>query len=236
MTISKFLYHGTTESVARAVLKSGLLPRVTTGQKSNWPKAESSPDLIYLTSVYAPYFAMVASDKNNEKLALIEIDTSLLDENLFRPDEDFLEQASRGQMIKRLRAKTMHGRTRWFRNHIEEFSDMWKMSIENMGVISYKGNIPLSAITRVSIYNPKTNPYINNLCIDPAISILNFKYVGNKYAEITKWFFKELYNINVLIFGSPVAEEQVYNFRDIIQSVQEHLADISGLQIIDVTK
>ena len=77
----------------RQAKTEGLRPRKLTG-KSNWKHiVESNPSLIYLTTAYAPYYALCAVDGNKgEKIAIVEIETDLLNESNFRPDEDFIEQ------------------------------------------------------------------------------------------------------------------------------------------------
>jgi hypothetical protein len=90
------IYHGTTEKIGRQALTEGLKPRKLTG-KSNWKHSvESNPSLVYLTTAYAPYYALQSIKKfKGEKIAIIEIETDLLDKTKLRPDEDFIEQATR---------------------------------------------------------------------------------------------------------------------------------------------
>jgi hypothetical protein len=90
---SLILYHGTGESVARRALVGGLSPRSARGQKKGkWSHTiESHPDLVYLTDIYAPYFAGNAA-KENERWAILKLDCSALPKENFYPDEDFIAE------------------------------------------------------------------------------------------------------------------------------------------------
>ena len=57
------LYHGTSERVARNVLKHGLGPRDDTECAGNWEDHPSAGGMVYLTAAYAPYFAMNAANE-----------------------------------------------------------------------------------------------------------------------------------------------------------------------------
>jgi len=135
------LYHGTTEKIGRQARTEGLRPRKLTGN-SNWKHVvESNPSLIYLTTTYAPYYALHAVNGNRgEKISFIEIETDLLDKSNFRPDEDFIEQAT--SLDKKntagIKGKTVKQRTKYIRNHLDEFSGVWKQSLEYLGNCGYK--------------------------------------------------------------------------------------------------
>ena len=114
------LYHGTSERVARLALQEGLLPRDESGVESHWEDCPSGEEYVYLTVAYAGYFAMQATDRDEDgRWAIIEIDTDLLpdgDAHLY-PDEDFLEQATRRQELPEdwgINGASMEDRTKWF--------------------------------------------------------------------------------------------------------------------------
>ena len=87
------LYHGTAGENVAGILKRGVKPRRVTG-KNNWKHTvASNPHAVYLTSAYGGYFAHQAA--KTSLLGIVEVDTHFLDRELFRPDEDFLEQATR---------------------------------------------------------------------------------------------------------------------------------------------
>jgi hypothetical protein len=208
------LYHGTSESRLQNILRRGIIPRREDG-KHNWENAPSNPDAVYLTTAYAPYFALMSSG-DNERMVILEIDTDLLDSRRFCPDEDFLEQASRAQ--DREEAARMFvgkyapsGHPEWARLHDDvkenvflrtakyrevmhsQYADKWEMSVQHMGTCAYVGVIPASAISRYSLYDPynveKSTPAITEQLVAPLISIGNYKFMGDFYKNFTLWFF-----------------------------------------------
>ena len=225
------LYHGTSESVAREALKHGLLPRSDSGAESLWDECPSSADHVYLTVGYAPYFARHAS-ADGERWAIIEIDTDLLpdgDDHLY-PDEDFLEQATRGQtlpaewdvplMTGDSETGTMAARTAWFREHLWMFGHLWEASVEGLGNCSHHGVIPPEAIVRVSYIDPKQCRTMSLLACDPFISLMNWRLIGAKYRALTEW-----------CMGSTDVDPGV-----IMGSVSEEGVDYASLAALDEDK
>lgn len=195
------LYHGTTGDVARRALQVGLLPRAQSGAASHWDHTVSSnTDLVYLTACYAPYFAMTAQPKDlpapDQRWAVLEIDLLALDEKCLMPDEDFLEQGSRGAQMPDWcrtlglnRCRGMKARTVWFRQHIELFHELWEASINHLGTVAHQGAIPPSAIRRVGIFTPNQEAAQVALSVlDPMIMIQNFKIMNGRYRAISRWF------------------------------------------------
>ena len=196
-----FLYHGTNEKAARLALKDGLKPRKLTG-KSNWKHSlESRSDTVYLTSAYAPYFALQATDED-EKWGIVEIDVDLLDEKRLRPDEDAVEQTTRGikdfgpiedpqvrSILAKMPLTDMRARTEYVRANLDRLHNLWRASLKWLGNCSYKGTVPAKAISRVSIFDPKSNPYVVLTASDPTITVANFKMLADRYEALTRWFF-----------------------------------------------
>jgi hypothetical protein len=236
------LYHGTKSSIAHPAFEHGLAPRGMTGSKGNWPQCPSSDHLVYMTSTYAGYFANVAVGNSADDWAIVEVETDLLDPHFMMPDEDFLEQASRRQKVPGLRARTMEGRTRWFHNHIKDFSDMWEKSVKHLGNASYMGVIPPEAITRVSSFDPKSNRYVAWAFSDPQISLLNHYFMSKKYQALTRWFFDEpseddVQAISGNVIGSQnivtegASEDLLRHAETMSKNAREMLAQRSGLLI-----
>ncbi len=234
------LYHGTTEAVARKALKEGLKPRVVTGSEGNWEDNPSEEWLVYLTETYAAYFGFCASEGGN-KIGIVEIDTDLLDVSNMRPDEDFLEQASRmGMELPDFlqdeldECTDMQERTAWFKNYLGIFSELWDDSVGNLGNAAHFGTIPPEAITKVAIFDPASNPMIIQGALDPTISIMNFRFMADKYRAITAW-----------LMGNEVSIQEFYgqmesgmmlldpSFSKQMEKAQELLKDQSGLEIIE---
>jgi hypothetical protein len=185
------LYHGTSAHIARQALTNGLLPRSESGADGNWEHTcPSNPELVYLTSAYAPYFAMTATEPG-ELWGIVEVDTDLLDEYDFLPDEDFLEQASREQELPEdwgINGASMEDRTQWFREHLWQFRHLWEKSIEGLGNCAHEGVIPPEAISRISLYDSTSNPSLSMMAMDPAICLMNYRFCGEKYRALCEWF------------------------------------------------
>ena len=184
------LYHGTNETVARTALIAGLMPRGWREADSIWEGCPSSPDHVYLTTAYAGYFAMNATPEN-ERWGIVEIDTDLIPEDFgtLVPDEDFLEQATRGQETPTEwdLPEGMEARTEWFRERLYSFAHLWDKSIEGLGNCAYEGAVPPSAITRVGLFAPTSNPSIAMMIMDPMITLMNYRICGPKYRALVQW-------------------------------------------------
>ena len=181
------LYHGTSEAVARLALTEGLKPRSESGEEGNWEDHPSNPDHVYLTTAYAGYFAACASE---ERWGIIEVDTDELDLDCFFPDEDFLEQATRGKEFAfngLSECRNMEERTSWFKEHLFAFAHHWQDSLQNLGNCSFEGVIPTEAISRVALFDPAECPPMAIAAMDPMISIMNFRLCSRKYTGLTRW-------------------------------------------------
>lgn len=181
------LYHGTSEKYLEAILARGLLPRRKRG--GNWMHSVgSNTNAVYLTSTYSIFFAQCALE-SKERLAIIEIDTDVLDVDQFAPDEDMLEQCSRQDSNLACYGWSMKKRNIWFRKRIHsEFQHLWEKSIAVMGVCSYFGEIPPFAITRVALL-PFEHPI--RWASDPVVCPANFQLAAGYYRNLTKLLFGE---------------------------------------------
>ena len=184
------LYHGTTAAVARKAMKEGLKPRKHHG-KSNWEHtSESRLDSVYLTTCYAGYYAACAS-AGGKTWGFIEVDTDRLDAKRFLPDEDFIEAAireSKNDSWEVIQELDFNDRLAYFRDCLPEYSVFWEDSVKHLGNCCYRGIIPPEAITRVTLFDKKTNPRMSYMCLDPTITLINFKICGEKYKAMTRWF------------------------------------------------
>jgi hypothetical protein len=219
------LYHGTSESRARKIMDEGLKPRGKSG-KTNWKHTvESNPKAVYLTDTYPLYFAFTACGDSDERWAVIEVDTDLLDESKLHPDEDVLEQAGRNHdglpgswgMVRR---------TRWYRKQAID-NPNWDKSLKFMGTCGYYGTIPPEAITRVVFFDPKKHDTGFVLsCIDASISLMNFKFCSKKYKGLLRW-----------VMGEKVKPEETgYWMEDQLPEIEKVLADRSGIEEVNMLK
>jgi len=232
------LYHGTTERIGRRALTEGLRPRKLTG-KSNWKHSvESHPSLIYLTIAYAPYYALQAvKNLKKQKFAIIEIETAVLDASRMRPDEDFIEQATRSDENNSagIKGKTMNERTKYIRNHIDDFSKSWKLSVEHLGNCAYKGVIKPVAITRVSVVDISECKEMCFEAIEPTISLMNYKICGAQYRMLNRWFMGEPITVEEWFKAQSVNPLNFMNEKErpsAIKAMSERLSNQKCIEIV----
>lgn len=193
----RLIYHGTDAETARLILEQGILPRSRTG-KSQW-NTPSHPEHVYLTRYYAGYFGYQASDGG--PIGIIEVDLDQLDPACLYPDEDFVEQTLRamGTLDPEIAGdEFLRARTLAIRHEIEQYQTLWEASLDGLGNVAHRGPIPPSAITRISLYDPDSNPYVTLQMLDPTITLLNAQLAGPIYEEITAW-----------LMGDPVTPERM---------------------------
>jgi hypothetical protein len=208
------LYHGTNEIVAQKALKEGLKPRGN--RKGNWKHTvDSRRDAVYLTDIYGPYFAYCAS-KGKQRPAVLEVDLDKLDQSRLIPDEDFLEQATRGvegvagHCPKEI--KSMKARTEYYRAIAELNPQLWEKSLAGLGTVSYQGTIPPEAITRVAYIRRDHDMLFE--AADAMICLMNHKLCKPKYEAITKWAFGEAITAKDLdlFSAAPIPDSKDFDF------------------------
>jgi len=175
------LWHGTSESAARSILRAGLRPRGRNG-KSNW-EVESRADLVYMSTTYAPYFAFMATPEG-ERMALVEAE---VDPEVLLPDEDFLEQTSRRYEVPGCEARGIEARTRWFREHLEDFRHHASDSLDRLGNAALHGVEPKD-IRRVVLVDIERCRRLAWMAIDAQVSLIAYKLTGDKYRGLTRAF------------------------------------------------
>lgn len=191
------LYHGTTSRFLPAIMQKGLLPRGR--RRGNWSHTiESNPRAVYLTSAYPWHFA-ACSTKKTEPGLILEIDSEQLDRHRCCPDEDFLEQATRGRDVGDI-GDDMKERTAYYRNVMRWNPEHFKTSLEYMGTATYFGPIPWRAVTQwAEIDLMKMNPHWRLRCVDSSVSILSYRYLKSFHEGFTRW-----------LFGYPVPVEELF--------------------------
>lgn len=191
----QFLYHGTRAGALPSILAHGLRPRRDRGAAGNWKHSvESNSRAVYLTDAYALHFATNALGARREDLLVLEIDFRTLDPARLAPDEDFLEQATRGRPEHACAGATMKARTQWFRKRAHsDFSIYWLESLRGLGTCTYYGAIPPEAIHRWARL-PCAHPLVR--MSDPTITLMNYAIMGEYYRRLTQY-----------IFGDPVPLE-----------------------------
>lgn len=226
------LYHGTSERHLSSILASGLRPRGRADGNWDANHVPSNPECVYLTDTYAPFFALNAAE-DGERWAIIEVDSDRLNERNMRPDEDFLEQATRGIEWREelLSGCSLAEATAAFRCVLHRYADMWRLSAEKMGTCAHHGAVPPEAVTRVALFDPRSNPYLAMAWSDPAISILNHMCCSSKYKALTRWMFEPVER--VLLFDvDPIAAAVLGEGAALLAIPPQVLAERSGLEVI----
>lgn len=189
-----YLYHGTTEATARKALIEGIMPR---GPRSgNWVHTvESNPTAVYLTNAYALYYAQMAMEDRHQRGAILEIDTTKLDQDRFAADEDALAQIGRhqpgGDGLPREWSQLQ--RTMYYRDRLLEQArtgNDHNMSLRVLGNCTYIGMVPPNAITRIIAVNLPALVVAIQLGLDPVISISNYKLCGAPYRNSLRRLFQ----------------------------------------------
>lgn len=199
------IYHGTTEDAWNKIRNTGLTPR-TTERPTNWERFPSHSDVIYLTRAYAPYFGVCALETlENSRIAVLELDFDNLDDEKLRPDEDFV-----GQVIQQQHGLPLDEATELARLGMDDFAHFWPDSLENLGQVAYAAPIPVSHIERVALFEPKANPDILRMFVDPQISPLNYQICKHKYLGLTEWLLGDEFDPETLwewkIYSEPQRE------------------------------
>jgi len=173
------IYHGTSISAYRRILKYGIKPRAS--RKGNWEDHPSHKDLVYLTTTYPFYFAIAASPRHAARFVALEINLEKLDESRIFPDEDFVYHALTKQVKNVSHAAV--------RDSLESYRHHWQDSLNYLGNVAYRGTIPVSAITRCCIINCNYQNIFTSWAAGPSISPINFKIMGSYYRDLISWAF-----------------------------------------------
>jgi hypothetical protein len=177
------LYHGTGGRNLASILKNGIKPRGRS--KGNWEQYPSRKDLVYLSAAYAPYFAWHSVESvGSERALIVEVDAGRLCESSILPDEDFIAQCMAQQL--KVSISSIH---RGIRDALEGYQHHALDSLTHLGNVSHKGAVQPSAITRYVTIDLKSQRDLAWACMDPSISLVNYKICGGKYRSIISWLF-----------------------------------------------
>jgi len=159
------LFHGTSAANAKQIAKEGF----AADKKYNW-KVKSKKGFVYLSSTYAPFYAMASA--NSVKLALIKVEVNTED---CYPEDDFI-MASIG--------KPHYSQKDLDEIDLEIFKHLWEESFKRMGNIAAKPD-------KIKILGIKTfdGKHLLYRC-DPAVSPINFMIMGKYYEDLSNWIFE----------------------------------------------
>lgn len=176
------LYHGTTAELFPAISDKGLVPRGR--RRGNWKNYPSRKDMVYLTVAYPLFFAFQAFKKGTHAL-LVEVDSDRLAEESLHPDEDFIAQALSHQ--RNCPIEDVHAEVR---ENLEGYQHHWRDSLAGLGNCCHLGVVPQDAITRYCVVDLEKQKELVLVC-DPCISLLNYKFCGERYKSLVAWLFGE---------------------------------------------
>ena len=153
------LFHITETRLVKSIRSKGLLP----GLPSRFDGYEVEPDksCVYLSNKWGscPYLAGLGSDDLYTVqgfYSIICIDTRLLDDDLFRPDEDYLRDALNLTGSKARLA-------------VEANAELWADSLTKHHSVAYKGVVPGGAIVEAvemrEDYPPEDYTHEQILCM-----------------------------------------------------------------------
>jgi hypothetical protein len=180
------LYHGTSKKHLFNILQDGITPRLLNGV-SNWDKAPSNPNMVYLTVAY-PFRYSIEASGDDRIGAVVEIDADELDSNLFLPDEDYISQSNAAYNASK-GSKEAVTDIRQIRDNLFAFQGCWEDSLRELGNCCYFGTIPPRAITRYCTVDWGKRPDLEWNYTDHDLSILHYSFRGGYYSDVVRWFF-----------------------------------------------
>ncbi len=183
------LYHGTTEIVAKTACSKGLTPYEVDAFDLGNPRnlRASTTRGICLTATYPGLMAFDTAS-NREKWGIMEIDVAYLYPDFLMPHEVFLAEkvktkiATEGDRLKKLDQ---------IRQNLSNHHKKWRESLDNYGVCVYEQEIPVTAITKVAIYDPYSNPSMTKAMLSGFLGTKFHKSNLDRQGMIIRWLLGE---------------------------------------------
>jgi hypothetical protein len=206
---------------------------------------------VYLTDTYAGYFAFAAAEED-ERWCVLEIETDYLNDLQLVPDEDFLEQGTRNLEVGNVEfplpptGASMADRTKFFRLNLGLYWPWAQDSLAKMGNVAFLCDsydededrdscIPAEAITRMTLFDPRSNELVAGRVMDAMITILNHMIVGCQHRALTRWLagYEDIKVEDVCGYGIATdGNDQIARMlREQEVIVGEYLEKRSGLEI-----
>ena len=159
------LFHGTSAENAKKIEQEGF----ATDKSYNW-EVTSQKGFVYLSTAYAPFYAM-KHDTNDLALVKVEVDSK----DLF-PEDDFIMFSL--------------GKPKYEQADLEKISKMMpRLKHLWMRSLSYLGNVAIRP-NKIKVLGIR---YFDEAGLvmkcDPVISTMNYKIMGNYYKELSHWIF-----------------------------------------------
>ena len=224
----EYLYHGTNFGSLDQIMSDGILPRNRTGGKNRWGEYPSREDCVYLSRLYAPYFALGKSEEG-ERWLLIRVKKRSLIEDILLPDEDYAAQI----LPESCDDMSLAEKTELARKILPNISDKADHSIKYLGNCAYMGPITPSQIDKIVSFSLEENPFFN-CAVDPTITIMNAQFMGDKYTAITEWFFEDPTEEGLLkVMRGQVPDENTSDdIKRGYEKTREHWFSRKGLEVV----
>lgn len=232
------LFHGTTAAVLDRIKREGIMPRAKAKAKQNWNgTVPSNKDAVYLTTAYPWHFAAVASEQKGIGL-ILEINRNYLMPWKLCPDEDFMEQGSRGCGPTKTAPNlapvewSMKKRTMHYRKIARFNAPLADESLGHMGTCAYYGTIPFLAVTRyVLIEWAKLHFEMRLRAVDSMVSIMNYRILKSRHEAFCRWFFNDPVKPEDML-GYTIIRDSPDSFKRGLESITEIMAKRDGLTVI----
>jgi len=160
------LYHGTTKENAERILHEGFKP----DQKYNW-RIKSKPGFVYLSLAYAPFYAMNAKSRNNER-AIVQVEVE--ERNLY-PDDDFIMVGL---------GKPKYSQKQLDSIDLRDYKHLAHESLEHMGNACARPEHV--KVLGIRVFDMKG---LIMVC-DPVICPANYLILGEYYRKLTEWIYE----------------------------------------------
>ncbi len=190
------IFHGTDANNIEDILKNGIRPWNEFREQTNWTEIPTHKDMVYLSDVYALYYAEAATNETND-IALFEIDETKLDQQSIFPDEDFIAQVfldakNIGEEIPLVFSACDSIIKITELIEPRDYRPMTTACRLNYGNLAYNGTIPPSAITRYRRYSFEAHDMLYFIVSDPCVSPMNFRLVGERYRSLCDFVIRGL--------------------------------------------
>jgi hypothetical protein len=116
------------------------------------------------------------------------------------------------------------------KNIVRTGSYRWKL-----GNLCFKGTVPARAITKVVLFEPKKNPAMAADSLNPTITLANYKFCGERYRAVTRWFMGEDIDPATVSFGVQLPPDVIGQFSyatEAMEAAGKILQNRRGLKVI----
>lgn len=220
------LYHGTTQLKAKEACSVGLVPyELKDFDAYGVPRNlyASSREGITLTSSY-PGLLSYETSSHKEKWGIMEIDVSHLSPEGFAPYEGFLLEKMK---VKIVDEDDRYKKLSQIRQSISSHCRQWRESLEEFGFCAYKELIRPEAISKVTIYDPQSNPIITRAIVSCIIGSKLHRSNLNRQRMLTRWLIGENVTAEEWL-GTSVYSKMSHTEKDQVSQV---LHNKNGLDI-----